>query len=60
MNSMSSILSEEDEKEWNSLISTKNDFKLLKSMTNNDDNKAKEEKINEYKNDTDNWIIISF
>ena len=58
MNSMSSILSEEDEKECNSLISTKNDFKLLKSMTNNNDNKIiklkiEEEKVNEYKNDTE-------
>ena len=47
VDSMSSILSEEDEKESYSLISANNDIKLLKSMTKNESqiNKIRIEEI---------------
>ena len=58
VDSMSSILSEEDEKECYSLISEKNEVKLLKSMTKKEDentNKLKlieeEDKLNDNKSE---------
>ena len=58
IDSMSSILSEEDEKEFYSLISEKNDVKLLKSMTKKEDQntnnlKLGEEEINDNKSEID-------
>ena len=53
--SMSSILSEEDEKESYSLVSANNDFKLLKSMTKNESQinkiRMEEEKVNDNKSE---------
>ena len=50
IDSMSSILSEEDEKEYYSLISASNEVKLLKTMANEDE-KINKIKIEEEKND---------
>ncbi len=60
-NTMSSILSEEDEKEYYSLISTNNDFKLLKSKTIKNENiiKKEEKKVNDDKNDSDLYSDIT-
>jgi len=59
LDSMSSILSEENDKEYNSNISTSNDVTLLKSMTKIEEEKNKEEegKPNENGENTKDLIV---
>ena len=55
IDSMSSILTEEDEKEYYSLISASNEVKLLKTMTNKEENINKI-KLEEEKNDNNSEL----
>ena len=59
LDSMSSIFSEENDKEYNSNISTSNDVTLLKSMTKKEEEKNKDEesKLNENGENNKNLII---
>lgn len=61
LDSMSSILSEENDKEYNSNISTSNEVTLLKTMTKIEEekNKIEEAKLNENDENNKDDIIVS-